>query len=128
MSPDNPLFQLKQELKNMIPGIRTIKGIIKSSMSAASKSDPDSQIHKEAHDAAGSAQWKLYGSLKPGFRHAHIAYCELRGTAREDIERPAEGNEPDEAAISQVKSHYGPLLRDWLSKKASDRSRADIVS
>lgn len=40
-------------------------------------------------------------------RHMHIAYCELRGTPRECIERPAEDNKPNEYLIEKYKQEYG---------------------
>ncbi len=37
------------------------------------------------------------------YRHYHIAYCELRGRKREEIEKPKEGNEPYESWIEEIK-------------------------
>ena len=37
------------------------------------------------------------------YRHMHIAYCELRGRTRDQIEKPREGNEPDEKLIQTIK-------------------------
>lgn len=44
-----------------------------------------------------------YTSLSHEFRHLHIAYCEVRGRERDAIEKPKEGNEPNEATIEQYK-------------------------
>lgn len=41
--------------------------------------------------------------LKYEFRHTHIAYCEIRGRKREQIEKPAENNLPNEKYISEIK-------------------------
>ena len=36
-------------------------------------------------------------------RHKHIAYSELRGRTRDQIERPREGNKPNERLIQKIK-------------------------
>jgi len=41
--------------------------------------------------------------LKYDYRHNHIAYCELRGRDREQIEKPAQNNLPNEKYIDQIK-------------------------
>lgn len=41
--------------------------------------------------------------LKYHFRHTHIAYCELRGRTREQIEKPAESNKANETYIEKIK-------------------------
>jgi hypothetical protein len=40
------------------------------------------------------------------FRHKHIAYCLMRGTAYELIEKPAEDNKPDMALVQEVQNAY----------------------
>lgn len=49
--------------------------------------------------------FKYYGDSYT-FRHFHIAYCELRGRTREQIEIPAENNLPNETLIQQIKEQY----------------------
>jgi len=53
------------------------------------------------------------------FRHQHIAYCELRGRKREEIERPANDNKPDEDWINRVKNEWEPLIQEWRERHAS---------
>jgi len=43
-------------------------------------------------------------------RHMHIAYCELRGRAREQIERPRDSNQANEYMIAKYKELYGTPL------------------
>ncbi len=43
------------------------------------------------------------------FRHNHIAYCEIRGRERSQIEVPRDGNEPSEHLIESLK-------KTWISK------------
>jgi len=45
-------------------------------------------------------------NFKHKYRHQHIAYCEFRGKTREQIERPAEGNYPNETTISRLKTKW----------------------
>lgn len=40
------------------------------------------------------------------FRHHHIAYCELCGRTRDQIEKPRDGNEPDQYTIEAIKKQY----------------------
>lgn len=40
------------------------------------------------------------------FRHKHIAYCQLRGRTRQEIERPAKNNLPDEKIIEEIMSDH----------------------
>ena len=104
MSKDNPLYELKEIIKSKSIGIRTLKFLMKSTM-------------KEG-EYAGSLQFKLYLEEKPCIRAHHIAYCELRGTQRSSIEgKVAEGNEPDETLISQIKTNYMEMLNSWLREK-----------
>jgi len=40
------------------------------------------------------------------YRHHHIAYAELRGKKRNQIERPHTGNPPNEVEIANIKKRY----------------------
>ena len=40
------------------------------------------------------------------FRYHHIAYCELRGRTREQIEKPREHNEANELTILNIKNAF----------------------
>lgn len=46
----------------------------------------------------------LYMKLES--RALHIAYCELRGRRRDEIEKPREGNAPNEYMIQNLKNQY----------------------
>jgi hypothetical protein len=46
--------------------------------------------------------WKLF-SISWEYRHVHIAYCEIRGRERSQIEIPREDNLPNEDKISKIK-------------------------
>jgi hypothetical protein len=45
------------------------------------------------------------------FRHRHIAYCQLRGRLREQIERPAPDNLPNERYIERIVEKHGEVIR-----------------
>ena len=56
--------------------------------------------------------WEIETSilkLKYEFRSFHIASCELRGRKREDIEKPAFNNFPNDVYIRQIKER---ILKD----------------
>lgn len=47
------------------------------------------------------------------FRHNHIAYCEIRGRSREEIEIPRDGNEPSEFLINKIKEEWLEKITAW---------------
>ena len=47
------------------------------------------------------------------FRHNHIAYCELRGRKREEIEIPGGDNKPCEYVIGNFKASIEHSIRKW---------------
>lgn len=51
--------------------------------------------------------------LKYEFRHTHIAYCEIRGRKREQIERPAENNLPNESYIEKIKKEILKQIEEY---------------
>ena len=68
--------------------------------------------YKEAQrnpNASINIVWKLLGQLyrlKRDARHHHIAYCELRGRTRDQIEKPRDNNSPNERLIKEIKEKY----------------------
>jgi len=44
--------------------------------------------------------------LSEDYRHHHIAYCELRGKTRDQIEQPRDNNAPNEFKIKEIKNQY----------------------
>jgi hypothetical protein len=50
--------------------------------------------------------WDIESNItknKYHYRHHHIAYCEIRGRKREEIEIPASNNLPNQKYIDQIK-------------------------
>jgi len=62
--------------------------------------------------------------MKIDYRHHHIAYCELRGKSRDQIEKPETGNEPNEYLITEIKLKYA-----WTPEeiKAYEERQAEIA-
>jgi len=55
------------------------------------------------------ATWRFRGDIirmVPEYRHHHIAYSEMKGRSREQIERPREDNLPNENWIEEIKKEY----------------------
>jgi len=48
--------------------------------------------------------------LSKEFRHHHIAFCELRGRLRDEIEKPANNNLANEDVIEKIKNHWKYLF------------------
>jgi hypothetical protein len=51
-------------------------------------------------------------SKKDEARHHHIAYSELRGRERHEIEKPREDNLPNESYIRRIKEKYAQVVCD----------------
>jgi len=50
--------------------------------------------------------------LRDDYRHHHIAYCELRGKTRDQIEQPRDNNIPNEFEIKKIKEQYAWTLEE----------------
>ena len=60
----------------------------------------------------------LFHNMKRGYRVRHIAYCELRGKTRDQIEKPGPHNwRVDEKLVSSFKS----LWKEQLKEEAAAR-------
>ena len=83
--------QLKEFLKSTAQEIREKKILIKKT--------------QRMDIYAGLKQSKLV-ELKFVYRHHHIAYSELKGRRREEIESPRADHLPDNRIISELKRQY----------------------
>jgi hypothetical protein len=65
------------------------------------------KLHKENQRSRNDNRLncKLWNASND-YRHHHIAYSELRGKSREQIERPRENNLPSEDWIQDIKKKY----------------------
>lgn len=85
--------------------IDELKVLLKSQAEKIKKS----RIELKNKQRAGEVCWRLQWDLKDyafEFRHHHIAYCELRGRTRDQIEKPKEGHEACENTINNLKIKY----------------------
>jgi len=62
--------------------------------------------HQREHNGYGGEYYSKVFRLVYEFRHKHIAYCVLRGTPRDKIEKPGEKNEPNKTYIKQIIEEY----------------------
>ena len=75
---------------------------------------------KEKQRANSNERWRLQWNLKDysfEFRHHHIAYCELRGRTRDQIEKPKEGHEACENTINLLKFKYAWEITETQENK-----------
>ena len=102
----HPFTKFREEQKKLAAEIRLHKQCRKKSRLDAlipSGTVPEwspgaAALSIEYHQSAASMKAFNY-------RHYHIAYCELRGRTREQIEPNVhEGNEPDEAKVTKIKA------------------------
>ena len=83
-------LELKQWLKK--EGLRIKETRIKHKNNQRSKNNND-------------LMWPLC-EMSRDYRHHHIAYSELRGHVRSEIENPRDNNLPNEDWISEIKRKY----------------------
>jgi hypothetical protein len=88
-------IELKSELKGLAKEIRYWKSKRK--------------INKRENYSLWQIESKIW-TRKYEFRHKHIAYCQLRGRLRWQIEKPALFNLPNEKYIEELMVKYGETL------------------
>ncbi len=95
---------LKNELKQLAKDLRHFKSVRNNSFRSHSILRAPDYL-REAQRAQSSI-WKR----KYEYRHKHIAYCQLRGRLREQIERPASWNLPNEDYILELMEKYRQVM------------------
>lgn len=88
----HPLLNCKQELKEKALLIRRMKLSLK----------PKNRIKDPTLEKYVDEIWKI-SYTRYNYRHQHIAYCEVRGRTREQIEKPKDTNLPKEKLIQEYK-------------------------
>jgi predicted nucleotidyltransferase component of viral defense system len=73
-------------------------------------------LHRRRKDCRlkpGESKASNFEIWKTSYEHRHhfIAYCEMRGRTRDQIEKPRENNLPYESKIAKIKEQYGKALR-----------------
>jgi len=88
------IHKLKKELKTKAQALRETKARLK-----------EEQRNGSGYKASTMQIGLL--NLKRDYRHHHIAYCELRGRTREQIEKYCRhNNKPNENTIFSIKEQY----------------------
>jgi len=84
--------------------IKELKELLKS---IASEIKQDKVVLVKTQKAGGMAGMLMYSLYRKrrNYRHHHIAYCELRGKTRDQIEKP-KYHMPDEFEIERIKKAY----------------------
>lgn len=96
MTRKEALKKKKEELKELSKDVKLKKSWRKN---------PPEECH------GSNASLRCEDGFVPGldkkryeYRHHHIAYCELRGRNREEIEKPADDNHPSDSYIDEIKN------------------------
>jgi hypothetical protein len=91
----NNINKLKEYLKNTAEEIRNTRLTLKDTQRGIKRDIPTYVLENRL------------STLTYEFRHHHIAYCELRGKTRLQIEQKnKENNEPNESYIISLKEQY----------------------
>jgi len=88
-------LKLKEELKKLAKEIRFWKS------------------KRKIDKREGFSLWQIESRIwkrKYEFRHKHIAYCQLRGRLRWQIEKPAPDNLPNEKYIEEIMVEHGETI------------------
>lgn len=100
---EHPIIQIRKELKVKSLLIRKYKQSRKAS---------NWLLDPALEEFSKTCCWQL-PSLRREFRHSHIAYCELRGKNRDQIEKPRETNLPSENLIEKIKQEYLERFKNY---------------
>lgn len=102
--------EIKERLKNYAKEIKDVKRLRKPS----NWTKEDQKIRGPMFDVQSSLN-----QLKYHFRHIHIAYCEVRGRTRDQIEKPSEFNKPNQKYIDKIKEEILQKIKDEQTLRAS---------
>lgn len=92
---ETKLLQLKNYLKKLAIKIKKDKKELKEAQ----------RSYKDGKGAGSELMCGLFLERR-NYRHHHIAYSEMRGKTRDQIEKPREDNLPNEDLIAKVKKEY----------------------
>lgn len=96
------MLELKNWLKDSGKEIRRMRELHKEHQRAGHETAPWNSKNGQEHF---KNLCNLY-SLKREYRHKHIAYSELKGHTRSEIENPRDNNLPNEDWILSIKKKY----------------------
>jgi Tfp pilus assembly protein PilN len=91
--------------------LQELKDLVKNQACKIKKTRQEVKERQRGRKYAGNGQAQLQ-LLRWENRHHHIAYSELRGKERVDIETPRDDNLPDENYIRSIKEAYEQVVCD----------------
>lgn len=100
-----PEVKIEEKKPEPVKTRQDLKEFLKSTAIRIKAVKKDLKINARAGEPYYSQQGQLY-TAKFEFRHHLIAYCEMRGLKREQIEKPAKNHLPIESCIKQIKEKY----------------------
>ncbi len=112
--------EIKEEIKEIGKKIRELKDERNTLFRESHLEITNGQLCQEKISKASRIQWRDLPSLKYEFRHKHIARCEMMGRKREQIEKPANNNLPNESYISDIKKEWTERINEVI---CSDEKR-----
>lgn len=90
----------------------------------------DLKDHRPMGNRGGKDIWTIdseISNLKYIYRHTHIAYCELRGRTRDEIERPSENNKANQTYIDQIKNRIVKAFEDKKKEENLKNSKVYVL-
>ena len=96
-----------EKTENKVRNIDKLKAILKERAEYIRSERRAAGLLKEAGQGprASTIHNSLLGDSR-WYRHYHIAYCELRGKTRDQIEKPGEYHKANELEIERIKNEY----------------------
>lgn len=107
MSTENVKVEVVAEEKKSLRNIDMLKNLLKEKAAYIRSQRKAARLLKEA--GQGTRASAIHNSLLDDirwYRHHHIAYCELRGKTRDQIEKPGEFHKANEQIIERIKTQY----------------------
>ena len=95
---------------------------IKNQQKAWAKEISELKPTRKQDKRNGRSLWEIESDIwkaKYKFRHHHIAYCEMRGRTREQIECPRENNLPVQREIDRIKEEWMAQLDEDVHSHAA---------
>jgi hypothetical protein len=86
--------------------ITTLKEYLKSQACSITTTKQELKKYQKDHNGYDGGFYGAISKLTHDYRHKHIAYCLMRGTPYDAIEKPRQGNEPDMALVRSIRDAY----------------------
>jgi hypothetical protein len=84
--------------------LSTLKDYLKGQACEITTTKQELKEYQRNNRGCDGGYYAAIDKLTYDYRHKHIAYCLMRGTPYESIEKPRQGNEPDMAFIQEIQN------------------------